>query len=188
MKLNEFLKAIPLGDLDQDIKDAPYSAGLYVIVNTVTWQAYIGQSKLIARRFQGHRATLRGGRHSNRRLQEAWNKYGEAVFRFCVFEMIDKSLLLESEGRLIAASVSSCYNQQITPVVRGLSPSQSVKKSNAALIARGGRRIPDGYLQPHEAQALAELLAAGYAQSAAGVVARALLDAQKGLKKVALDA
>lgn len=60
---------------------------------------------------------------------------------------------------------------------------QRVKKSNAALVARGGRRVPDGFLQPEPAQALADLLAAGYAQSAVGVIAAALIDAHKKIKK-----
>lgn len=112
MTLNEFLESIPIGDIDQDFRNAPYASGLYLIVNTVTWNAYIGQSQTIATRFISHRSDLRRNQHSNHRLQGDWNRYGEAIFRFCVFEIMDASLLYESETQLILSSLGSCYNSQ----------------------------------------------------------------------------
>lgn len=60
---------------------------------------------------------------------------------------------------------------------------ERVARSNAALLARGGRRLPGGYLQPEAAQALADLTQAGYGKNKVDVVSRALLDAQRRLKK-----
>lgn len=57
--------------------------------------------------------------------------------------------------------------------------SQRVARSNAALLARGGRRIPGGYLQPDAAQALEALVASGYARSLVAAISTALLDAQR---------
>jgi hypothetical protein len=57
-------------------------------------------------------------------------------------------------------------------------------KAMAALKARGGRRIPSGYLQPEEAQALDELIKAGYAASPLAVMKSALLDAHKKVKRL----
>lgn len=54
-----------------------------------------------------------------------------------------------------------------------------VAKSRAALIERGGRRVPGGYLQPPVVAALESLLSAGYAPNPIGVISRALLDASK---------
>ena len=74
----------------------------------------------------------------------------------------------------------------VTPEVAGaalavgghaLTPRQQVARSNAALLARGGRRIPGGHLQPDAAAALAALQAAGYADGLVAIVSRALLDA-----------
>jgi hypothetical protein len=62
-----------------------------------------------------------------------------------------------------------------------LTPSQRVMRANAALIEKGGRRMPGGYLQPDAAQALADLIAAGYAGGAVAVISAALLDAQRKL-------
>ena len=64
--------------------------------------------------------------------------------------------------------------------------SQRVARSQAALVARGGRRI-GGYLQPEAAQALQELMDAGYgknrARTAAAVIDRALVEARGRIKK-----
>ena len=57
--------------------------------------------------------------------------------------------------------------------------SERVTRSNAALVARGGRRIPGGYLQPETAAALQQLIDAGYAISPVAAIVRAINDAQK---------
>ena len=67
-----------------------------------------------------------------------------------------------------------------------LTQAQKVQRSQAALVARGGRRI-GGYLQPDAAQALQELMDAGYGKNntrtAAAVIDRALLEAHGRIKK-----
>ncbi|KKO71828.1 hypothetical protein [Kerstersia gyiorum] len=54
---------------------------------------------------------------------------------------------------------------------------ERVRKSEAELRKRGGRRLPGGSLQPDAAQALDALMLAGYAPSATACIARALLEA-----------
>ena len=56
---------------------------------------------------------------------------------------------------------------------------QNVRKSEAVLKERGGRRMPNGYLQPEAYQALQELVTAKYARSASAVINMALLEAKK---------
>lgn len=53
----------------------------------------------------------------------------------------------------------------------------SVRKSEARARERGGRRLPGGTLSPPAAVALAELEAAGYADSATACIGRALVEA-----------
>lgn len=60
---------------------------------------------------------------------------------------------------------------------------QRVRASQAALMSRGGKRLT-GYLQPMPAQALADLLEAGYARSAVGVISAALIDASRKVTRV----
>lgn len=62
---------------------------------------------------------------------------------------------------------------------RKTSTSESVRKCQQALIDRGGRRMPSGYLQPDVAQALDELVKAEYAKSPVAVISAALLDARR---------
>ena len=57
-----------------------------------------------------------------------------------------------------------------------LTQSQKVQRSQAALAARGGRRL-HANLQPEVARALDDLLASGYAHTASAVIAKALMQA-----------
>jgi len=59
-------------------------AGIYKIVNTKKNECYVGQSVRVLKRISDHRCNLRKGTHSNPRLQNAWNKYGEAAFTFAI--------------------------------------------------------------------------------------------------------
>ena len=60
-----------------------------------------------------------------------------------------------------------------------ITPAQRVRRAEASLRERGGRRMPDGHLQPDAAQALADLVASGYAASPVAAISAALLDAQR---------
>lgn len=66
-----------------------------------------------------------------------------------------------------------------------LTPAQRVRRAEKALLERGGKRIPSGYLQPDAAQALADLVASGYADSPVAAISAALLDAQKKVQRTA---
>ena len=72
-------------------------SGIYCIMNLVNGKRYIGSSKNIYSRWAKHKATLRGGYHSNSYLQNAWNKYGEENFRFIILYKCNEETLLEKE-------------------------------------------------------------------------------------------
>jgi group I intron endonuclease len=57
-------------------------SGVYEIVNTVTGRRYVGSAINFARRWRQHRHDLRNNKHKNGRLQNSWNKHGEAAFAF----------------------------------------------------------------------------------------------------------
>lgn len=54
-----------------------------------------------------------------------------------------------------------------------------VRASEARKVEAGGRRMPGGVLPPDAATALERLQAAGYADSATGCIARALVEADR---------
>ena len=66
-----------------------------------------------------------------------------------------------------------------------LTLAQRVRRAEASLKERGGRRMPNGYLQPDAAQALDDLVATGYALSPVAAISAALLDARKKAKRKA---
>ena len=72
-------------------------SGVYKIRNIVNDKFYLGSSKEIENRWEGHKQWLRGGYHNNPKLQHAWNKYGESNFVFEIVEEIPLKSLLNRE-------------------------------------------------------------------------------------------
>lgn len=76
--------------------------GIYCIENTLNHKKYIGKAVNIDARWRVHRCELRKGKHPNKHLQSAWNKYGENAFIFYVIrevpiEMLEKAEIAEIE-------------------------------------------------------------------------------------------
>ena len=72
--------------------------GIYKITNRVNGKCYIGQSQDIATRFREHRYLLRQNKYGNRKIQNAWNKYGEENF---TFEIIEECMIEELDEKEI---------------------------------------------------------------------------------------
>jgi len=62
---------------------------IYFIELTLTGRRYIGSAAIWERRKPQHLWDLRNNRHRNKRLQRAWNKYGEKAFVFGVLETLE---------------------------------------------------------------------------------------------------
>lgn len=67
--------------------------------------AYVGRTRDMRVRWANHRAVLRRGKHHSRRLQAAWDKYGESAFQFEVV-----SLNPSDEARCGLAYGARCLN------------------------------------------------------------------------------
>jgi group I intron endonuclease len=59
-------------------------SGVYKIVNVATNKCYVGQSVGIKKRVKEHFRLLRNNKHTNPRLQNSFNKYGENNFTWDV--------------------------------------------------------------------------------------------------------
>lgn len=76
--------------------------GVYKITNIQNGKFYIGSAVNFERRAYMHRNRLSAGQHRNAHLQNAWNKYGSAAFRFELVETVeDKSQLTAIEQKWI---------------------------------------------------------------------------------------
>lgn len=75
-------------------------SGVYQIRNKINNKLYIGSSVNIQKRFRCHKTDLNKGRHHNRYLQRAWNKYKEDSFEFIILEFVNnKDELLKMEQK-----------------------------------------------------------------------------------------
>jgi group I intron endonuclease len=128
------------------VTKAPMARGIYKLINVINDKFYVGSAVDLKRRKTRHFSELRKGKHSNRHLQAAWNKYGEQAFVFVVIaEIPPEADLLAAENVWLHTHVGKdyCYNIGVdaTAPMQGmageLSPTWGYKHSaeNIAVIA-----------------------------------------------------
>ena len=66
-----------------------HNAGIYAIIHTETQRRYVGSSVNIVKRWAAHRSQLKALKHPNRKLQNAWDKYGAEAFQFKVIQQVE---------------------------------------------------------------------------------------------------
>lgn len=84
-------------------------SGIYAIVNTISGKRYVGSTVNLKKRKCQHWYRLRKNKHGNAHLQNAWNLYGEANFRFEIVEYVHWEFLLDAEQRYLDANCGG-YN------------------------------------------------------------------------------
>lgn len=75
--------------------------GIYQILNLVNGKCYVGSSSNIQNRWGQHLHLLRLNKHKNKKLQNAWLKYGENEFQFVILEKCQNSELILNEQKHI---------------------------------------------------------------------------------------
>lgn len=75
----------------------PRLPGVYQILCRANGKIYVGSAVNLSHRWHQHRNRLKFGKHRNKHLQNAWNKYGEAAFEFSVLEFVESEDLLTAE-------------------------------------------------------------------------------------------
>lgn len=69
------------------------SSGIYRIYCKSEDKSYIGKSKNIEGRWKSHLNCLKNGNHCNKKLQKAFNKYGEYSFEFSILKELNEYYL-----------------------------------------------------------------------------------------------
>ncbi len=117
--------------------------GIYSITHIESGKKYIGQSQAIGDRWISHRSALRREKHPNRKLQNAWTKYGEQAFRFDILEKVslDEEALCRAEQQWMVR-LNPYYN--LAPVggtTRGLKhpPRSQEFRRRMSKISKGRR-------------------------------------------------
>lgn len=72
---------------------------VYIIENTITGAAYIGQTVNVINRWSQHRSLLQQARHTNRYMQRSWKKHGAACFEFAIIDTADSADMLNELER-----------------------------------------------------------------------------------------
>ncbi len=70
-------------------------SGVYCIENVIDSKDYIGSSKKVNDRLNGHIENLRKNKHYIKELQNDWNKYGEENFKCHILETLNSSNRLD---------------------------------------------------------------------------------------------
>lgn len=117
-------------------------SGVYEILNTVNGKRYIGQAKKFGVRWGAHVRRLKRGVHHSPKLQNAWNKYGEASFKFLPMLVCDESMLDFYEQQLLD-KVKPEYNiaLDVTAPMRGRALSEDHRRKLS--LAGIGRPMSD---------------------------------------------
>jgi group I intron endonuclease len=119
-------------------------AGVYAIVHVASGRAYVGSAVSMGHRWHVHQRRLRNGTH-NRKLQNAWNKYGEDAFEFRVLEVSAVTDLLVREQAYMDRldAVDAGYNvRRVAESNLGLvMPAEVRAKMSAA--RKGYRHTPE---------------------------------------------
>jgi hypothetical protein len=87
---------------------------IYKIINKVTGDIYIGQTKNFSKRCRQHLLALRKNLHHATYLQRAFNKYGESHFEFSIVEDVSNDELNEREYYYIN-QLKAKYNSANSP-------------------------------------------------------------------------
>lgn len=108
--------------------------GIYVIINRLNGNTYVGSAVKFSRRWKKHLSDLKHGKHHSRHLQNAWDKYGD-VFSFTVERWCAKDDLIRFEQEVIDLlkpeyNISPTAGGSQIGVVRSEKFREAVRKNN----------------------------------------------------------
>lgn len=117
-------------------------SGVYIIDCSLDQRFYVGKSKNVLNRFSEHRSRLRHGLHRCHRLQQAWDKYGEAAFAFRLVARVHIDALEQVEQVWIQAHFAAgmLFNTVDLSVPFGVRRAQKISAAQKAIWADPTKR------------------------------------------------
>jgi len=111
------MQKIFFNQLNDHKADLSNRKGVYKIINLINGKFYVGSTtKNFFSRFKCHLGYLRIGKHSCEHLLNAYLKYGEENFVFCVFKDLNNNVeIRKQEQRLLKRYIKQkiCYNTSL---------------------------------------------------------------------------
>lgn len=101
---NDIIKNIKNDSTKSQCRNIGKISGIYKIVNKVDGKYYVGSSNDVlgkCGRWYEHRNNLLKNRHTNKKLQNAWNKHGENNFEYLLVEIVNENQLLIVEQKYL---------------------------------------------------------------------------------------
>lgn len=150
--------------------------GIYIIVNKINGRVYVGKTEVgFNTRWQYHKCALHGGYHSNRHLQNAWNKYGEKSFKFLKLEYCHIEELNERERHHIAIYKARGLAYNLTDGGEGsLGLSPSIETREKLSLVRKGKNYRKGIKHTPESKIKMSIAMKGKTKSKESIAKRAL--------------
>lgn len=106
-------------------------SGIYKIMNKIDGNIYIGSSKDVNIRKSMHFSRLKNNKHSNKKLQNAYNKYGINNFEFFVIEYCKEEDLQRLEQIWLDILYTSLDNREFYNLTRYVdTPSRGIKRGS----------------------------------------------------------
>ena len=139
-------------------------SGIYTITNNTNGHRYVGSAVDINGRWAAHKSALLGNKHHSIYLQRAFNKYGEAAFKFEVLEHWESEFLIGME-QLWINWLRPEYN--MAPVAGsqlGMMHTAEANAKNSA--AHKGRKLTKGHKAKLSAAKIGNTNALGYRHTA----------------------
>jgi len=139
---------------------------VYEIKNLANEKRYIGSTTQLKRRLSQHFTDLRGDRHYNKYLQNAFNKSGEDCFVFNVLEESSFEILADREKHWIE-KLRSChrkfgYNLTDQPYAPMRGKKHTVKSKIKMSDSRQGKKHPNAKLDDAAIVEIFRLFRAGF--------------------------
>lgn len=131
--------------------------GIYVIVNTITKDFYIGSTKNFTQRKIRHFQKLRDNAHPNKFMQRSYNKYGEDAFSMYILERVEDlrtENLLSREQDWIDRLVPTFNHKKIVTDNFGEYQDQNrnaeLKEAKKERWVKSGKQNLDNYRENHK--------------------------------------